>query len=279
MDEDVKRLHPKEADRRRLFLLSRNLCAFPGCTREIVDPATGRLRGEVCHIEGANPGSARFNRKQTNEQRRAYGNLILLCRTDHVVTDDESKFSPTDMWKMKEDHEHHAGVAPDCQLVENFLDHSVIDYALPKNLKQLDLDLCEEQFFVDANLLLQAVAKLPQRARSLFAHAVAYAAYSNSLSLRVDLVELSDRLRASRKDLEEQFSILERANLVAIWEAGELPWGRHGRAYYLRGIDSEDNGIWLLELMRRRFASDTLALVDVIENLNFSLLEGDVRSS
>lgn len=273
MDEEVKRLPPKEADRRRLFLLSRNLCAFPGCTREIVDPATGKLRGEICHIEGAMPGSARFNWKQSNEQRRAYRNLILLCRTDHVVTDDESKFSPAAMWKMKEDHEQHAGTAPDSQLVENFLDHSVIDYALPKNLQQLDLDRCDEQFFVDANRLLQALAKLPQRARSLFAYAVVYAASSNDVSLKVDPVELSNRLRATRPDLEEQFSILERANLVTIWEAGEPPWGLHGKAYYLRGIDSVENGIWLLMLMRKRFASDTPALVDVIENLNFSLLE------
>jgi hypothetical protein len=45
------------------------------------------LVGEIAHIEGALPESARFNAAMTNEQRRGYENLLLMCGTHHTVVD------------------------------------------------------------------------------------------------------------------------------------------------------------------------------------------------
>ena len=44
-----------------LFAKSRNMCAFEGCRRMIVDETTNTGMGEIAHIEGVGKRSARHN--------------------------------------------------------------------------------------------------------------------------------------------------------------------------------------------------------------------------
>jgi hypothetical protein len=60
-----------------LFARSGNRCAFPKCTAPMALNET--LTGEVCHIKGARPGSARYDPQQTDVERHQYQNLILMC--------------------------------------------------------------------------------------------------------------------------------------------------------------------------------------------------------
>jgi hypothetical protein len=85
--EERRRLAPKLETLRRLFALSGNLCAFPGCDQILVN-RDGVFVTEVCHIEAAETGGPRFNPAQTNEGCRAFENLMLLCHRHHVETDD-----------------------------------------------------------------------------------------------------------------------------------------------------------------------------------------------
>jgi tetratricopeptide (TPR) repeat protein len=89
---------------RRLFALSGNQCAFLDCVHELIN-AKGQFVAEICHIEGANPGSARFKATQSDEDRRAFENLLLLCHKHHIETDDEKEFDVPRMQKIKADHE------------------------------------------------------------------------------------------------------------------------------------------------------------------------------
>ena len=41
-----------------LFAKSRNMCAFEGCRRMIVDETTNTVMGEIAHIEGVGKRSA-----------------------------------------------------------------------------------------------------------------------------------------------------------------------------------------------------------------------------
>lgn len=43
----------------------------------------GHFVGQLCHIEAAEPGGERFNHVMTNEQRRAFENLTLICYAHH----------------------------------------------------------------------------------------------------------------------------------------------------------------------------------------------------
>ncbi len=105
MDTTVKRLAPTSDTVRRLFLLSGNQCAFQGCNHSIITE-DGTYVGELCHICAAEEGGERFDHKQTNEDRRQFDNLLLLCRDHHVVTNDVVEYPVERMRKMKADHEN-----------------------------------------------------------------------------------------------------------------------------------------------------------------------------
>ncbi|MER8840889.1 hypothetical protein NKH86_19315 [Mesorhizobium sp. M0913] len=67
------------------------------------------LVGEVCHIKGAKPGSARHDPAQSPEERHAFANLILMCPTHHTVVDDDEESYPVDrLVRLKRDHEEQA---------------------------------------------------------------------------------------------------------------------------------------------------------------------------
>jgi len=92
MSEKVKRLSPNTRTLRELYLKSGNQCAYPECCNLIVNDE-GEFIGQICHIEAAEEGGPRFNSNQTNENRRTYVNLMLMCYEHHKVTDDVKKFT------------------------------------------------------------------------------------------------------------------------------------------------------------------------------------------
>jgi hypothetical protein len=75
------RSSPSKATLKRLFALSGNRCAFPGCGLPVVDPGTGNLCGAPVHINAVSPGGPRYDPRQTDEQRESVENLLLLCAT------------------------------------------------------------------------------------------------------------------------------------------------------------------------------------------------------
>jgi len=104
MSELPRRLVPTRETIRRLFLLSGNQCAFPECTAPII-MEDGTYVGQVCHICAAEPGGERFDISQTNEQRREFENLLLMCPAHHVVTDDVDAYPVLRMKQLKAAHE------------------------------------------------------------------------------------------------------------------------------------------------------------------------------
>ncbi len=104
MSEEVKRLTPAPETLRRLYLLSGNQCAFPSCTHAIIT-ADGDYVGELCHICAAATGGERFDEKQSNEDRRQFENLMLMCHPHHVITNDVDVYAPRKMREMKAAHE------------------------------------------------------------------------------------------------------------------------------------------------------------------------------
>ena len=89
---------------KKLFAQSGNYCAFPVCQTNMIDE--NLIFGEICHIEGENETSARYNPKMTPEQRNSLDNLILLCPTHHTLIDkNPSKYTTDYITKMKSEHE------------------------------------------------------------------------------------------------------------------------------------------------------------------------------
>lgn len=103
-DTTIKRLAPTAETIRRLYLLSGNQCAFPGCNHPIIIEG-GKYVSELCHICGAEEGGERFNPSQSNEDRRQFENLMLMCHDHHVITNDVVAYPAERLREMKADHE------------------------------------------------------------------------------------------------------------------------------------------------------------------------------
>jgi hypothetical protein len=81
---------------------------MPDCSNVIIDHA-GVVVGHVCHIEAAMPDGARFNENQTNEERRAPTNLVLMCANHHAQIDSkkhEKTWTVSRLKRIKAGHEN-----------------------------------------------------------------------------------------------------------------------------------------------------------------------------
>jgi hypothetical protein len=107
----MPRAAPKTDVLRALFARSGNRCSFPGCPSVLVNERN-LFVGQVCHIEAAEPGGERFNPTQSDEDRRAYENLLLLCYPHHVETNDVAMYTAERMRQIKADHERTFGQNP-----------------------------------------------------------------------------------------------------------------------------------------------------------------------
>lgn len=74
-------------DLKKLFLLSYNNCALPGCDEHFAQRDWDFVLAEICHIHGLNAGSARHDTTFPAERLNDYENLLLLCRNCHYRVD------------------------------------------------------------------------------------------------------------------------------------------------------------------------------------------------
>ena len=100
----MARLAPLIEDVRALFARSGNQCAFPGCAHSLINDKN-QFVGQICHIEAAMPGGERYNPSQTDEERRAYGNLVIFCYAHHIETNDMSVYTVEKLKTIKREHE------------------------------------------------------------------------------------------------------------------------------------------------------------------------------
>lgn len=97
---------PTPTTKYRLFALSGNRCAFPDCTHALVDEATHTPIYAIAHIKSENPGGSRYDPDQTDNERRGFDNLILLCPNHHALIDKKPELFPAEaLYAMKRRHE------------------------------------------------------------------------------------------------------------------------------------------------------------------------------
>lgn len=90
------------SDVKRLFALSKNQCAMPGCSTPIISSDGCTVLGEICHIEAASKEGLRWNKDMTDDERRRFDNLILLCSNHHKEIDNRSTPDLYTVEKLKE---------------------------------------------------------------------------------------------------------------------------------------------------------------------------------
>ena len=94
-----------------LFALSRNVCAHRdpdrgyACEEALTDPNWVRVKGEIAHIRGLLPGSARHD--PSYDDPNCFENLTLMCPNHHTTIDDlqPDRYTIALLEEMKSVHE------------------------------------------------------------------------------------------------------------------------------------------------------------------------------
>ncbi len=97
---------PRDKTRRLVLARSGNQCAFPSCSKPIFDST--QLLGQLAHIKGNKPGSARYDPGQNPEERHGPDNLIAICIEHGMLIDDPSNerhYTVEYLTRLKKEHE------------------------------------------------------------------------------------------------------------------------------------------------------------------------------
>lgn len=87
---------PRDYTRSTLMALAHHsggLCYWPGCTEPVLREVEGQIRFivEIAHICAAYRNGARYDELMTDDQRRDFKNLMLLCDPHHDLADNKKK--------------------------------------------------------------------------------------------------------------------------------------------------------------------------------------------
>jgi hypothetical protein len=98
---------------KKLGMLSRNLCAFPGCTHRLVEKGISdsgkEVVGHICHIYGASEDGPRGKNGLPAKKKNAFENLILMCGAHHPIIDRlDGDYDAETLFRWKKEHEDKA---------------------------------------------------------------------------------------------------------------------------------------------------------------------------
>lgn len=149
-----------------LALLSKGTCYWPD--PPCVVPATVLVNGhpvfnlEIAHIRAARPNGPRYVPHMSDDQRRAFANLIFLCTPHHVFVD---KVKPQDYpiellerWKADRETGKLAELRWQSGIIDDHLQETIVD-ALEQKLEEIHQAITRmEQTDADAAGVLRELA-------------------------------------------------------------------------------------------------------------------------
>lgn len=281
--EATKRLTPTPDVLRELYLLSGNNCAMPDCDHVILD-RKGVVVGHICHIEAAMPDGPRFNPNQTNEDRRALSNLVLMCAGHHIQIDSkkyEAQWPVAAVRKLKDDHESKfKGI--DGSLKQAFRSTFVDSTASlvpsePGNFEELErlvpnCEVHEEQAKKRASQIKRFVsraAKAPETERdfmlSVIKRAITLGSRENVVSVHVD--DIRNAFKISANKVKTLGDGLRRYRLGDV----DLVGTNDGDEYHVQIYDPSDYVNWFdIDAFCRASGHE---LQEFVMHLKFGLLD------
>lgn len=229
--ETPQRLTPTATVARDLYLRSGNRCAFPGCDQPLMT-SEGVLVGEIAHIEAALPGGPRFRGTMTNEDRRTFDNLLIVCATHHTIIDaDLDTWTVEALRDLKKGHEAvYTGAIDRLRSTVGDVTEGT-SWRSPINLGRLShaAGLTAEDLAGDIQVLdefARRLSGLPIRARSVLAVIVTRGDGQplwGDAEVSIPLPLLEQIVDCSRAELRGYLAVLEHARLVVIDEPFDEP--------------------------------------------------------
>ena len=276
LKETPKRLAPARDTVRELYLKSGNRCAFPGCAKALFN-GKGVFVGQICHIEAAEPKGERFNKFQTNEERRLFSNLMLMCYDHHVETNDVIKFSVESMKKMKAAHEQKFSDVIGTMLATVTDLTKLNEPIFARNLRKMKTTLKwtsinDEELKEHTDILKSVVEKLkvlPRQARELFLILLTRSKPAGS-NLEISAAEVQHATELSHKDLRELFSILDDHGFTFDNDTNDF-------GIQMIGISNMNDEEWpLWDDLRKVCKRHKVDLSNLILQLDFSSLDAEL---
>ncbi len=189
----MARLAPKLEVLRSLFAHSGNQCAFECCSQVLINHKN-QFVGQICHIEAANQGGERFNPSSTDEERRSYDNLLLLCYQHHIETNDINEFTVEKLKVIKQKHENNFKGKPFNVEEEQLL---IISKEMNKYWEEIERLNKIEHIYQDSGLAMEVSGK------SGFLEIIA-----NARESVAGIENMLNHLQESDEKLEQDFNSL-----------------------------------------------------------------------
>lgn len=126
---------------KRLHLLSGNECAAPDCKRLLIAKDEETVVSKICHIEAAGKDGPRYNSLMTDDDRRHFNNLILLCDEHHSIVDNKANEALYPVELLKEWKRNHENKLLHKKITSNY---SLLNLAIDA-ISRVDFDEAEEQ--------------------------------------------------------------------------------------------------------------------------------------
>ncbi len=147
MNNKPVRIDPTQATKQKLYGFSELRCYNPNCDNILIGKDGKTKLGKIAHIEAALQGGARYNLKMSNDSRRHFDNLILICDECHCIIDnpENEKDYPVELlkeWKKEQEDK--------------------IKYLkLKKNFLKIAIEYLSDLDFPEQNILLKKSKKIP----------------------------------------------------------------------------------------------------------------------
>lgn len=281
--EDVKRLPPTQDTLRRLYTVSGNQCAFSGCVRPMFNE-DGNFVGQVCHIEAAMPGGERFNEKMTNEERRSFGNLMLMCYEHHIETNKVHLYGVEKLRSMKRQHEDiYSNVDEFVRRMESEINDVTLGYKASKvyslsalyvavygeDTRELDDINDDVQAFNEVAVKISLLSPDARKILSISLHRSKYEQRYNGREgekLLFDPEEVRRVVGLRVDELRSIFDELCRAELI-YWDE-EL---YSGKSYYYLYFPGSEVYFW--SLIKEFAGKGGLNLIDLVNRMQFSIFD------
>jgi hypothetical protein len=272
--EKVERLPPTPSVVKKLFAYSGNQCAIPTCSEPLVDPS-GTMLGKIAHICAAESGGARFDPNMSNESRRSFDNLMVVCGRHHDVIDDPANTPAYPVQKLRQFKTDHEGRF---KKAERQLLASVVDVTqatqptYPKTLKALAKALENDEIAGHPDEIdgvrefIQKLKELPLAERD-FARKVAERMRRQQRDI-LPVTDVAGALQIDQKELKQHMDLLNHHRLGRI-EDGDEP-GQH--VVSLQHRQPGGNNPWF-EILDFCEATDQ-SPDRLIHDLNFGLYDG-----
>lgn len=206
------------------------------------------MLGKIAHIHGAEKGAARFDETMSNEQRRAFDNLFLVCGGCHDIIDYKENlatYTADKLRKIKKSHEDRFRRA-ERALLEKYTDTTQIAQpTYPTTLQKLADSVNMPEIANSADdvegirAFIDRLKELPLQERE-FALAVAERMRRQNLE-KLPVDDVTGAFQISRTKLKKHVDLLRHHCL------GDIDEGHHPGEYFvsLAGRDPWDINPWI----------------------------------